>query len=40
MIKQEQDTIWNSIPTELRNKIKQDFKVISNGSGVYDIAQN
>ena len=40
MIKQDQDTIWNSIPPELRNKIKQDFNLISTEPDVGHIAQN
>lgn len=39
MIKKDADMIWNSIPVDLRNKIKNDYKVISKGTGIYDMAQ-
>lgn len=39
MIKGEQDTIWNAIPAGLRNKIKNDYAVISKGECVYDLGQ-
>lgn len=39
MIKQEQDEIWNSIPVRFRDKIRNDYSVISKGEGIYDMGQ-
>ena len=39
MIKKDVDRLWNSIPIDLRDKIKNDFSVISKAPGAYDMGQ-